>query len=117
MGSPAPQSVNVSLDFSAFAITEERSRSRSLMWTIGWGWIFLTWLYMLLVLLTTDFDSTAETSSGLLGMISGYEKAMDEVGKMVGTLGFVLLNTIGSLVFLQFVWNIRNYLGRRQLAR
>lgn len=115
-GAQGTRSVNVSLDVSSFYVTDERPRSSSLMWTIGWGWIFLTWLYMLFVLMTTDFSSSAESSGGLFSMISGYEKQIDEVSKMLGTLGFVLLNTIGCLVFLQFVWNVRNYLGRRHQA-
>lgn len=97
--------VSVNIDFSKFAITEHRSRSSSLMWTLGWGWIFLGWLYLLLIVLTSGGDSS-----------SSYSLAQEAVQMtaVVAVTGFAFVNTVAMLVFLQLVWNIRYLVGRRR---
>lgn len=97
--------VSVNIDFSKFAITEHRSRSSSLMWTLGWGWIFLGWLFLLLIVLTSGGDSS-----------SSYSLAQEAVQMtaVVAVTGFAFVNTVAMLVFLQLVWNIRYLVGRRR---
>lgn len=97
--------VSVNIDFSKFAITEHRSRSSSLMWALGWGWIFLGWLYLLLIVLTSGGDSS-----------SSYSLAQEAVQMtaVVAVTGFAFVNTVAMLVFLQLVWNIRYLVGRRR---
>lgn len=97
--------VSVNIDFSKFAITEHRSRSSSLMWALGWGWIFLGWLYLLLIVLTSGGDSSSSYS---------LTQEAVQMTAVVAVTGFAFVNTVAMLVFLQLVWNIRYLVGRRR---
>lgn len=97
--------VSVNIDFSKFAITEYRSRSSSLMWALGWGWIFLGWLYLLLIVLTSGGDSSSSYS---------LTQEAVQMTAVVAVTGFAFVNTVAMLVFLQLVWNIRYLVGWRR---
>lgn len=105
---------NINVDFSKFPITEHRSRSGSLMWAIGWGWIFLGWLYLLLQLLTFDGgESSSRGREGMWGELSTYSQQMDQVTSILGVVILVIFNTVATAVFLQLLWNIRYLVGKR----
>lgn len=106
--------VSVNIDFSKFAITEHRSRSSSLMWALGWGWIFLGWLYLLLIVLTSGGDSSSSRSSSGSGLLDPLVEAVDQMTTVIAVTGFAFVNTVAMLVFLQLVWNIRYLVGRRR---
>lgn len=97
--------VSVNIDFSKFAITEHRSRSSSLMWALGWGWIFLGWLYLLLIVLTSGEDSSSSHS---------LTQEAVQMTTVIAVTGFAFVNTVAMLVFLQLVWSIRYLVGRRR---
>lgn len=91
------------VDMGFFAVTPDRQRSESLMWLIGFGIIVLGWLYLLFTLISAQ-QEVANSSDIFVG--AGAYSAI------VTTSVFAVLHTIAMLTILQFLWNLRMYIGR-----
>lgn len=96
-------STGISIDLRTLAAAPGRTRDESLMWLIGWGIIFLVWTFNLLNLL---FGGGESSSSDLFAEA---ESAMNDGLRSVAVVVFTLF----FLILLQFVWNLRVYVGRR----
>ncbi|WP_296106012.1 hypothetical protein [uncultured Corynebacterium sp.] len=108
-------SSSVNMDLAKFAVSPERKRRESLMWTIGLGIIAIVWLYLGIRLLGFAFTS-GSSSSGDGGWISELVDSANKANAALSVLTnivFTLLHTIAMIVFLQLLWNIRVLLWKK----
>lgn len=108
-------SSSVNIDLAKFAVSPERKRRESLMWTIGLGIIAIVWLYLGIRLLGFAFTS-GSSSSGDGGWISELVDSANKANAALSVLTnivFTLLHTIAMIVFLQLLWNIRVLLWKK----
>ena len=105
---PRGNSAQNQIDFTVFGVGPSRSRSSSLMWTIGLGIIFLGWLVFLCMLIFDDSGTTQNASE-----LGKSIEAIDKLGAIMFFSYFAILHTIAMTVFLQLMWNIRKIVGKR----
>lgn len=125
-GSPQPNNGNdvfgqssssssVNIDLAKFAVSPERKRRESLIWTIGLGIIAIVWLYLGIRLLGVAFTSGSSSSgddSWMSDLVDSANKADASLGVLLNIV-FTLLHTVAMLVFLQLFWNIRVLLWKK----
>lgn len=93
-------------------VNPERKRRESLMWTIGLGLILVGWLIST-VKFYIDLDSASSGDDSDLSDLIQHMDIGDGVLLGMATSVSDILNIILSLVFLQFLWNVRILLWRR----
>lgn len=99
----AGQPAGMTIDLRTLAVAPGRQRSESLMWLIGFGIILLAWVIALFSLLFGESETTSV-------------EFLDEGAKMIADgARFVLafVHTFAMLVVLQFLWNLRMYIGKK----
>lgn len=124
---PSPQAdagkaggVDVQISIPDMRITEPRSRNSSWMWTAGWVWIVLVWLYALLKALSfmSGLDDLENTGRNLsLKGLENSEIVFLLFLELTASLIFAAFNTLATLSVLQMIWNIRHCVGMRKIKR
>lgn len=100
-------SSSVNIDLPKFAVSPERKRRESLMWTIGLGIIAIVWLYLGIRLVAfTSGSSSSGDDSWMSDLVDSANTADALLGVLL-IIVFTLLHTVAMLVFLQLFWNIR----------